>query len=502
MVVPIDPHPAAAQGSPAASRSPQGFDARHTLALAIAAAGIFVWLARDQPKLPHLSSDSASYLEFSPVRPHGYSLFLAAYRRLAFDDLAYLPGVQLALYLAAVLLLAVAIGRRTRSFPAAAATRLVACGLTDTSHFTWVLSDGIYAVALTTAAACLVIYGEGRKISWLLLASAALGTAIALRAIGLALLPAFLIAAVVAAVERGRRPLSTVIVAMVPAAVICCSAAASQLAHHGRFVVAGASGMDMLGKLPLLSHTLSDDSPWARLNDVIETMQSAREKLGRADDPSLEALIAWQYYEYLRWFVIVPGLEDSWALWREADDYERGRLATALVTAYAVADPAGLFHRTLIDFWGLWTMPRWHTQSEHRSTTTALARLGVLPYLTAFAETAEGKLVYYKILIDPSPQLWVFAFRLTIAAFWCACACLLAALAARRWRGAARSVPDLWFIVLGVHGAYLGTALMEGAYERYIMPTWPLVAAAPILAVALLVEGRSGNRDPHTLASG
>ena len=72
----------------------------------------FWWLGRGLPYLPWLSSDSASYLEFSPVRPHGYSLFLAAYR-LVFPDLAYLPSVQLALYVGAVLLPAIGVGHTT-----------------------------------------------------------------------------------------------------------------------------------------------------------------------------------------------------------------------------------------------------------------------------------------------------------------------------------------------------------------------------------------------------
>jgi len=31
---------------------------------------------------------------------------------------------------------------------------------------------------------------------------------------------------------------------------------------------------------------------------------------------------------------------------------------------------------------------------------------------------------------------------------------------------------------------------MEGVHERYIMPTWPLLVAAPILALGLLVRTR------------
>ena len=46
------------------------------------------------------------------------------------------------------------------------------------------------------------------------------------------------------------------------------------------------------------------------------------------------------------------------------------------------------------------------------------------------------------------------------------------------------------FIILGVHAIYVGTAIMEGTYERYIMPSWPLLTAGPILALGLLIQVR------------
>ena len=44
---------------------------------------------------------------------------------------------------------------------------------------------------------------------------------------------------------------------------------------------------------------------------------------------------------------------------------------------------------------------------------------------------------------------------------------------------------------LSLHAAYLGTAIMEGAHDRYIMPTWPLLGSAPILALGLTFRRRS-----------
>jgi hypothetical protein len=45
-------------------------------------------------------------------------------------------------------------------------------------------------------------------------------------------------------------------------------------------------------------------------------------------------------------------------------------------------------------------------------------------------------------------------------------------------------------ILLAVHALYVGTALMEGVHERYIMPTWPLLVAGPAFALMLLTRTR------------
>jgi hypothetical protein len=134
----------------------------------------FLWLGRNLPALPWLDSDSQSYLQFSPVRPHGYPLFLAAYRFL-FPDLAYLASFQLAAYFAAVLLLAVAVARRTASFPAGAAVLLLTIAAADTAEFPSAVSDPLYAAALISGTACLILYGASRRGLWLLLGAAGIG---------------------------------------------------------------------------------------------------------------------------------------------------------------------------------------------------------------------------------------------------------------------------------------------------------------------------------------
>jgi hypothetical protein len=113
-----------------------------------------------------------------------------------------------------------------------------------------------------------------------------------------------------------------------------------------------------------------------------------------------------------------------------------------------------------------------------------------LPFLAAFAQTPEGQLDYYKIVPDPSDPAQVWVFRLAVVMFLALSVGLGALALTRSGRHALSLAPDLVLIVLAVHSVYAGTALMEGVYARYIMPTWPLLVAGPILALGLILRAR------------
>jgi len=306
-------------------------------------------------------------------------------------------------------------------------------------------------------------------------------------------LPAFLIAAFIPSLTRRRHLLLTAALILLPIAGFYGAAAASQLAHNGRFTLGGWGGMDILGKVPLLSRPVPPDSPYARLNGIVDAMQPARALLARLD-PLLEALAARQYYEHLRWDVVRPALKDSWPDWRDADEYGRGQFAACIAAAYAAQDPVGLLHRTAIDLLGLWVMPRWLTEGEQEAMQAELDNIGGLPFLADAAPATdaatEAALGYYKIVPDPSDAVQVIGFRIVVVVFWMFSLGFVVLLAARPSLKAWQVAPDLLLILLAVHAAYLGTALMEGVHERYIMPTWPLLVAAPILALGLLFRTR------------
>src|ERR1700731_4722333 len=134
------------------------FDYRTLLVLAVLATVCFCLLNAALPVMPIETADSDAYVEFSAMRPHGYSWFLAAYRSFVHEDFAYLPSAQLAVYIGSLFLLATAIGCRSGSFPAAAAVLILACLCTRTSVAEAMMSDTLYAAALICATALLVLH--------------------------------------------------------------------------------------------------------------------------------------------------------------------------------------------------------------------------------------------------------------------------------------------------------------------------------------------------------
>src|SRR5439155_12611865 len=172
------------------------------------------------------------------------------------------------------------------------------------------------------------------------------------------------------------------------------------------------------------------------------------------------------------------------------DEHRRGRLAAELAKAYILEDLLGFLRRTAIDLAGLWAMPRWLTEAEYDAAVAQLEGIGELPLLSAFARTPEGQLDYYKIVPDPSDPMPIVVFRVVVLAFWAVSLGMVALAVTRRGRMALSLAPDLVLIVLAVHGVYSGTALMEGVYVRYIMPTWPLLVGAPVLSLGLILGAR------------
>lgn len=462
-----------------------------TSLIAIVSFAGFLWLGRDLPRVPWPTPDTQSYLQFSSTRPHGYSWFLTGYHSI-FEDLAYLPHAQLTLFVTAVFLLGCAVARRTSTLVLPVATLILIFAGLDASDFLYLMSDLVYAATLTAGIAFFMIYVADRRPIFLALASMFVGLAVTFRAIGLALLLGLCLAVVAECIGRRRKLIPTILLSAVPAAIILCGAILSQYTINGRLGLGSWSGMHVLGKLPLLSKPVSDDSRLSFLNGILQDMAPARMKLVQLN-PLIEALVARQYYEYLRWHVILPELERSWVDWRNGDDFERGRLAGELAKAYVAEDPLGFLRRTGIELLGLWTMPRWLSSGERSAALADLESVGELPLLTEFSRTPQGEYEFYKIVPEPVSLVKLAVFRFAIIAFWALTLGLIVAFVLAT-RNTARLMPDVVLIVVAVHAIYAGTALMEGVHERYVMPTWPVLVCGPMLALGLMRRSVRGDR--------
>ncbi len=469
------------------------FDFRTLLVLAVLATVSFWLLNAAVPLMPIETADSEAYVEFSAMRPHGYSWFLAAYRSFVHEDLAYLPSVQLSAYISSLFLLATAVGCRTGSFPAAAAVLILACLCMRTSEAEFVMSDALYAAALISATALLVLHVARPNITFIALAGTGVGLALAFRTIGYAMVLPLLITVVLHAFVSGFSTLRAFLVAAVPMLTLYSALATSQYVRHGEFGIGSAGGTSLLGKGLVLARPLADTSSFPALNGLADAAVPVRSAVRRIHDPFLKTLVVRQYHEYLRWFVALPELEKEWPAWREASGAERARLAGRLAFAYISQDPAGYARQVAIDLLGLWTMPRWLIESELVRLQDKLDGLGDLPFLTEFSRTPEGQLEFYQILPSGPQPLRALLLRTSSAAFWAFSIWLFLALARRRARPNIWRSPDLLFMALAVHAVYIGTALAESAHERYLIPTWPLLVAGPILAAAIAI-GTSRDR--------
>ena len=114
------------------------------------------------PVQPIQSPNLPLYLQASEIRPHGYSLFLEAYRFVV-GDLSYLPQTQWLLLATSSLLLSLAVGWRVNNVLAAGL--IVACcmylGFRPYTDYGYVMSDPLYETLLVSAAASLVWYFSG-----------------------------------------------------------------------------------------------------------------------------------------------------------------------------------------------------------------------------------------------------------------------------------------------------------------------------------------------------
>ncbi len=460
------------------------FTPRGAVVLATSGALAFGLLGSRFAREPWFTPDSEKYVSFSPVIPHGYSLLLAVYRTIA-PDYAYLPLVQLLFFGCAALLLCLAVARRLDSVLAGA----ILLGLTllysaELEAFQ-VMSDPPYAALVTLAVASVMSFMVWRRSALLIGASWLLAFAMIVRPIGYAMVPAYVAAVFMATGCRTRRALTVLVLCLLPFPLFYAAACTSNFVHNGQFRVGSWGGVSLLGKGLVLATPRGASGPLGDIDWIAAYGGEARDGIQRVGHPLLRASVQRLYYEYLRWFVFFPALEDQSPVWRSADAPRQAAIATELAIGYIREDPVGYLGLVAHDYASLWFASRVITPREKMTQEMELASIGELPLLSEFArQRREAAFEYYRIVPRARHWAYVVLTRLLVVAFLgTSLAFAIVVVLSGDRVGALRARLDVLVIVGGVHATYAVTALVEGALERYLAPTWPMLMAGIFVGV-------------------
>jgi hypothetical protein len=464
------------------------------LAFAVLLAQEYLRICEALPVMPWMEGDSDSYISFSDIRPHGYSMFLAGYRAII-GDFSHLPAAQAALYVIAVGMLGMAISRHVGTILAGVSVLYIAINA-PFLDFGGVMSDTVYASLIALGSASYLLHGRNEQILPLILASSFLGMAAATRTIGYIGIFSFLVCVMIHArslswPEQARRLATSVL----PAAAILCIAAASNHAYNGQFRIGSWGGVSLLGKGLLLAAPLPEDNSLSKFNWIPAKTRPARQSLDNTSDLALKMLMTRQYYEYLRWFLIWKELDNRSPGWQFGTGPERERLARHLAISYITQDLAGYAALAAIDYASLWAIPRVLTASEASSLSQEYATMKNVAFLREFSQTDEGNTEYFAVVPISRPAPLVYFTRITSAMFFIVSLWLLISFLQRGSTEALGLDPGVMFLFIMVHLSYFCTALTEAGLERYVSATWALVATA-LSAVAFTLLGSHFQR--HT----
>jgi hypothetical protein len=430
------------------------------------------------PILPTIMPDSHSYLSFADHRPPGYPVFLRIYQ-VIFGGLSYLPQIQVGLYWTSVVLLALSVAWLTQNI--LSAFLIVGLGKYSPS-FDWVspciLSDCLYASLVVTGAACFVFSASTKRPSLIWLAALFFALAATTKSIGLAIFPALALSLAVLIYSREQRA-RTAVLAGVPIGIVLIGACAATYAHTGHFRIGSWGGMSLFGKGLMIAAPLPPNHPLSSLNWIPEETKHAQLELGRAPSLHFKILELDEYYEYLRWSPKMRGEFDRrWPRWPHArTPYDRGQLALELSIQYIANNPLAYAELVLLDYLGLWSMPRLVTKSEQVLLKQTWESMDV-----AFLTSAKRNVVPQAYISDV--QVWVF--RTISVSFGLASALVPIMLLMHRGRIAPSVIASLVLLGLSVHFSYIATAMVEAASDRFIFPTWPLMVAALTLLPYLM----------------
>jgi hypothetical protein len=429
------------------------------------AVGYALWLA----PVRLWNGDSASYVDWYPIRTPGYPTFLAAVSLVspAFGALRF---AQSACFLLATVFLCWSVAALAPS------RRLViglGCCLLLFPPF-WQrageIRPEIVFISLTElcfGASALALATQRRR--WALLAGATLGLAILVRPIGYALLAG--LSLVAAAVWRRQGPRAAAAL-LAPLFVVLAGTCVANGVFRGYYATQAFGGVLFLGKVaPLLPAGGFGDPISAELAEALDGLH---EEVANARGPAL-FWISQQTYTPVLWDRLMPLMAAS----RGASVVAWDRAASRVARQALAREPLLYARLVAVHFESMWTWP-WITTADRIAPIRALLGGPRLKDLLS----ADGKLHDFVELLVPE---WAFLAKAAALA-GVFVVCLLLPLAAL-----ADGLVDPLLVLAAAAAvsvqAYDGiVAIIDIAIGRFTLPLLPLLGLALVLGVPRLAR--------------
>lgn len=439
------------------------------LVLAVPALAGVAWHALHPPAVALMQLDSSGYVEFAATRSPGYPLFLRAVQAVA-GGLDAVPAVQLGLYGAAALFLALGVLRLAGAVPALLIL-LVTLGNVEIVKFAFMaMTEAPYIALLMAVLGALARWLAGGRAGWLAAAAALTGVAILVRPAGYALL-AVLPPAVLWQVWRHRDGwLRAVLVTALPVVAVLAAGATAYHARHGAWATQSFLGSNLIGKAaPLADGTEPSRHP-ALVRWIHDVTAPTAGLPDAAEDWQARFLLIAPLYDHWRWQQVMPGLAARTGL-DPADDKALNALSTELGLDILLAHPMAYAADVALNLWALWTVPDALTPAGTERFQALLAGLEPLPPLH-FAYEARAR----------NPVL-VYGLRGVLAVALLA-SLLAVAVVLRRALVRTEVAPALFLAFLAAllaHASLILVAGVQAGLPRYLWSAWPAVMLVPIL---------------------
>ncbi len=433
------------------------------------------------PRPPLMVPDSATYLEWWPIRTVGYPAFLSL-MGLVDPDHRSLPFVQVAAFAVAVAAMMATVNRFSPR-----PWLWILCGTAILANpYLWRYSQSIMAesfyVSLSMFAFAALTCAIPRRpggLAWLATGGLLLGLAILVRPVGYALLGALL----VLLLAWGRRLPAAATAALAPLFACLLLASAWNLHKAGVFATQAFGGISILAQVAYLiepGHVTGRYAPVA--DELSRELAPVRERLS---DPAT----GWREHYWLfaegynpaLWHWAAPLLTrtvDPSGTAGDAAYAPLNRAAWDIAGQTILGAPARFLRHAAIQFYALWTLPVVTDQATAERLGGLRCAPDVAPVLCAEYQTELPARVV------PWPIAWLkdVGFSVLLVA---SLLVILAALIDRMRHPLLLLVAGAALFVNANHAL---VALFEPGLPRYAMATWPFLMLFGAGLVALVLD--------------